>query len=283
MNIKNLMMIGQRYLVNAGIEENDAFNDVRFLLAEVLDMDYGALRISEDKEVPEEKEKTYLDYIKKRSERIPCQVIVGKAYFYVYEFYVDGNCLVPRPETEILVEKALELCKGKAEVSALDICTGSGCIGVTFAKEREKAGKTTKLVMSDYSEDALKVATKNSEMLDNSPELIFSDMYNNIDGLFDIIMSNPPYIKDEDILELEVEVKEHDPYMALSGGVDGLKFYRILAKESKNYLTSGGYLIMEIGYDQYEEVKELLLNENYKNITLVKDYSGLDRIVICNT
>lgn len=215
----------------------------------------------------------------KRAEHVPLQHLIGTTEFMGLSFFVNEHVLIPRQETELLVEEVLKVCKGK---TVLDMCTGSGCIIISLSV----LGEIKNAYAVDLSEKALEVAKKNATFHNADISFIQSDMFhniknnNNINTKFDIIVSNPPYIRTDVIRDLMVEVKEHEPYMALDGDADGLKFYRIIANEAGKYLSDGGYLCLEIGYDQAEDVKRLLSERNFKEISVLKDYAGLDRIVI---
>lgn len=216
----------------------------------------------------------------KRAAHVPLQHLIGTTEFMGLSFCVNEHVLIPRQETELLVEEVLKVCNGR---TVLDMCTGSGCIIISLAT----LGNVKEAYAVDLSNEALAVASKNATLHNANITFIQSDMFkdiknnnNNINTKFDIIVSNPPYIKTEDIKDLMQEVKEYEPYMALDGDEDGLKFYRIIANEAGNYLNEGGYLFLEIGYNQGEDVKQLLSERNFTNIKLLKDYAGLDRIII---
>ena len=207
----------------------------------------------------------------------PIQYITNHQEFMKLDFYVDENVLIPQPDTEILVEKVIEILKDKGNTcSVLDMCTGSGTIGISIAKYIPKAD----VYVSDISRPALKIAQKNA--LKNEVEnihFILSDGFKNINKKdFDIIVSNPPYIETDIINGLPEEVK-HEPHLALDGGKDGLDFYRIFSEQSPLFLKPSGYLCLEIGYQQKGEVCKLLKN-NFKNIRTFQDYGGRDRVVI---
>lgn len=207
----------------------------------------------------------------------PIQYITHYQEFMKLDFYVDENVLIPQPDTEILVEKVIEILKDKGNTcSVLDMCTGSGTIGISIAKYIPKAD----VYVSDISRPALKIAQKNA--LKNEVEnihFILSDGFKNINKKdFDIIVSNPPYIETDIINGLPEEVK-HEPHLALDGGKDGLDFYRIFSEQSPLFLKPSGYLCLEIGYQQKGEVCKLLKN-NFKNIKTFQDYGGRDRVVI---
>ena len=207
----------------------------------------------------------------------PIQYITHYQEFMKLDFYVDENVLIPQPDTEILVEKVIEILKDKGNTcSVLDMCTGSGAIGISIAKYIPKAD----VYVSDISRPALKIAQKNA--LKNEVEnihFILSDGFKNINKKdFDIIVSNPPYIETDIINDLPEEVK-HEPHLALDGGKDGLDFYRIFSVQSPLFLKPSGYLCLEIGYQQKGEICKLLKN-NFKNIKIFQDYGGRDRVVI---
>ena len=207
----------------------------------------------------------------------PIQYITHYQEFMKLDFYVDENVLIPQPDTEILVEKVIEILKNKKNTcSVLDMCTGCGAIGISIAKYIPKAD----IYVSDISKSALQIAKKNA--LKNGVEnihFILSDRFKSIYKKdFDIIVSNPPYIETDMIKDLPTEVK-NEPHLALDGGNDGLDFYRTLSNQSISYLKSNGYLCLEIGYQQKEEVSKLLKN-HFKNIKIFQDYGGRDRVVI---
>lgn len=205
----------------------------------------------------------------------PIQYITNLQEFYGLEFYVDENVLIPQPDTEILVEEVIEICRIKPKTpKILDICTGSGAIAVVINK---KIG--AKMIASDVSQKALDVARKNAFWHQAKVEFIESDMFEKISGRFDIIVSNPPYIETRTIEKLSKEVK-NEPILALDGGKDGLDFYRILAKQAKNFLEKDGILAVEIGYNQKKEVMEIFEKHGFSDIYTKKDFGNQDRIVI---
>jgi len=187
-------------------------------------------------------------------------------------FRVNESVLIPRQDTERLVEEVLKVCKDK---DILELCTGSGCIIVSLAK----LGDIKKAVAVDISSDAIKVAEENANANEALITYIQSDMFSNVSGTYDVIVSNPPYIESEVVEGLMPEVKDHEPRIALDGDADGLKFYRILAKESGRFLNKNGKIYLEIGYNQAASVSELLSQNGFAQINVVKDYAGLDRVV----
>ena len=236
--------------------------------------------------VNEELAAKYKEAVNKRAEHIPLQHIIGYQQFLDYKILVNENVLIPRPETELLVEKVTDFI-GNNEMKVLDMCTGSGCIIISLAA----SGHTSEngAVAIDISDDALKVADYNKKY-NNADyiKLIKSDMfssseceqYKNEDNRFDVIVSNPPYIPTKDIDELSEEVRLHDPVLALDGDTDGLKFYKAITKQSVNYLKENGYLCYEIGYNQAEDVRNIMEQCGYSGIKVIKDLAGLDRVVI---
>lgn len=235
-----------------------------------------------------EKLSAYENTLEKRASRIPLQQILGQQEFMGLTFFVNEHVLIPRQDTETLVELVLNEQKDK-NVSILDMCTGSGCIAVSL----KKLGGYACVEGADISEEALKVAKRNSEeILENSDVnssrtgVIFrrSDMFSAFPETeqFNVIVSNPPYIPSAVIEELEPEVRDHEPRGALDGTADGLYFYRILAEECAKHLTPGGHVYFEIGYDQGAAVKELLDIHGFKDTRVIQDLTGKDRVV-CGT
>lgn len=275
-----LLKEGQEILEAAGIEEAglDAW-----LLLEYESGKNRAYYFAHCKEEADEEIKTpYMEKIRKRAQHIPLQHLTHQGYFMGYEFFVNENVLVPRQDTEVLVEEALSLIKEKEVPQILDMCTGSGCILLSILLEREDALGTG----VDLSEKALSVTEKNRETyhLETRAELIKSDMFQSgyFEGKkesFDIIVSNPPYIPTEEIEKLHAEVRFHDPFMALDGKEDGLYFYRIIAKNAGEYLKPGGFLACEIGCDQGEDVKKMFESCGFSDVKVIKDLAGLDRVV----
>lgn len=229
----------------------------------------------------EEKLKEYLEMITLRSNRIPLQHITNTQEFMGLSFYVDENVLCPRQDTECLVELALSIIsKNEFEkdcINVLDMCTGSGCIAVSIKTLGDKEMCMTAV---DLSISALDVAKRNAISNKSDISFIHSNLFDNVDNIgYDMIVSNPPYIKTKDIEELMDEVKQHEPLMALDGYEDGLYFYRMITDKATEYLNQGGYLLYEIGFDQGEEVKTILLENGFDDIEIIKDLAGLDRIV----
>ena len=288
MTYKDILVEASDKLKEVDITEAEL--DARILFEEAFGVNRGWLlaHFSEKVDITQESislsYKKFLEYIERRSKRIPLQHILGYRDFMGMKFRVTPDVLIPRMDTEILVEEAL--LKLHDGMKILDMCTGSGCILISLLKYTNSC----RGVGVDLSQSALEVAEENAKELlkgrgDISYCYVNSNMFSseyfseNEDGPFDLIVSNPPYIKSDVIPMLDIEVREHDPMMALDGGSDGLKFYRILAKESPKYLASGGWIMLEIGYDEAKEVTELLSRNGFEDIETVKDLAGLDRVV----
>ncbi len=270
------------------LEKNEiaeASLDARLLLEFVCETNRTTLFAHPEKEVTAEQQKRYEALILKRSEHIPLQHLTGQQEFMGLTFHVNEHVLIPRQDTEILVEEVMrDLHDG---VHILDMCTGSGCILLSLLHY----SNDTTGVGADLSSEALKVARANAEKLgiaSSNPEdletesrvrFVQSDLFEALDEKFDLIVSNPPYIRTDVIKTLMPEVRDHDPHMALDGMEDGLYFYCKIIEESENYLKRGGQLFFEIGHDQAEDVSALMRAHGYKEIEVKKDYAGLDRVV----
>ncbi|MCR4922857.1 MAG: peptide chain release factor N(5)-glutamine methyltransferase [Lachnospiraceae bacterium] len=275
MNYSELQRKGRDRLREASIEDNES--DSRLLLEHVFDLDRNFLYLHGSDVIEDEKAAdTYLQLIEKRCMHIPTQHLRGKADFMGLEFIVNDKVLIPRIDTESLVEEAMLLLNDGMKV--LDMCTGSGCILLSlmnYKNDIEGWGL-------DISEEALLVAKENAKRLGIDARFIKSDLFQAIEGeKFDMIISNPPYIASGEIKELMEEVRDHDPIMALDGGRDGLDFYRRISSLSKEHLYIGGKLLYEIGFDQGEKVRKILEAEGYSSIRIIKDLSGNDRVAVC--
>ncbi len=266
--------MGWKKLLEAGIEE--AALDARLLLEQVCGTDRNTLLVHGDREVSAGEQQTYEEAVARRSQRIPLQQITGSQDFMGLVFQVNEHVLVPRQDTEILVEEVLrELQDG---MKVLDMCTGSGCIIISLLHYSNHCQG----VGADISREALEVARKNGAALlgaDKEYSFVESDLFEHVEGKYDIIVSNPPYIRHKEIDSLMPEVRDHEPRQALDGGEDGLDFYRRIAAQSPAYLNGGGRLYLEIGCDQGDVVQELLLQQGFREVNVVQDYAGLDRVV----
>ena len=273
MKIDEMTNLFLKMLNDAKIEE--ARNKYFILTKKVLNYSKEYILIHGNEDVELEEFKKLEMYINKLIEGIPVQYLTNEQEFYGINFYVDENVLIPQPDTEILVEEAISIIKNGDKV--LDLCTGSGAIGVSLKK---KFADKINVIGTDISKEALRVAKMNADANRVSVEFVESNMFDKIvENDFDLIVSNPPYIETNVIKTLSKEV-QNEPHIALDGGSDGLDFYRIIAKEGKDYLKSGGYLIIEIGFNQRDEVINLLKENDYLDIYSKKDYSRNDRIVV---
>lgn len=236
--------------------------------------------------VPQEAVDRYFAKLKRRADREPVQYIEGTAPFMGFDFLVNGNVLIPRMDTEILVSEALKLAKlmfaerpHGVEFAVLDMCTGSGCIAESVYLLLRKDGCEAAVTASDISEKALEAAKENSKRLGARVNFIQGNLFENVTGSFSMILSNPPYIRTDVIADLEPEVRVHEPVLALDGKADGLYFYRRITDEAFGHLVSGGVILFEIGYDQAMEVCDMLKAKGYRDIGVIKDFAGLDRVV----
>ena len=267
---------GSRILNEAGIEESTL--DARLLLEAVCGTDRNDLLVHGEQPVAPEAEEKYLNWIRQRAEHIPLQQLTGEQDFMGLTFSVNEHVLIPRQDTEILVEEVLkELHDG---MRILDMCTGSGCILLSllhYSNDCEGLGV-------DLSAEALEVAGRNVLKV-LTPEkaehahFLQSDLFEKVEGKFEIIVSNPPYIASAEVEKLMPEVRDHEPRMALDGTEDGLHFYRRIIKEAGKHLVNSGMLFFEIGYDQGQAVSELMRTEGYREVQVMQDYAGLDRVV----
>lgn len=288
MTYKEACEKGSAILEKAGVPE--AVLDARLLLEHVSGTDRNFLLAHGDSVVEPEKQTQFFTLVEKRSGRIPLQQLTGVQYFMGLEFQLDENVLIPRQDTEILVEEVLRYLHDGMRV--LDMCTGSGCILISLLRYTNNC----RGLGVDISPKALKVAQENAMRLlgeadgseADSMELkltkdrvcfVESDLFEKVEGTFDVIVSNPPYIPSGEIGELMPEVRDHEPRIALDGSEDGLCFYRRIIGDCKAHLAGGGMLFFEIGYDQGEAVSKLMEQAGFLEVQVVKDYSGLDRVV----
>ena len=283
MKYKALYDYGVRELMEAGLKES--MLDARLLLEHVCHTDRNDLLVHGERDVQEEEKDAYQAYIKKRKQHVPLQYITGEQEFMGLVFEVDEHVLIPRQDTEILVEEALRFLHDGMDI--LDMCTGSGCILLSLLHYSNGCSGTG----ADISRKALEVAERNARRLagqgkketdsadGSSIRWINSDLFDKIEGTYDMIVSNPPYIPAGDIASLMEEVKDYEPLEALDGKEDGLFFYRRIAAEAYVFLRNGGYLFFEIGYDQAEAVRNIMEGNGYRDIAVMKDFAGLDRVV----
>lgn len=271
MTLREAWNFGKKRLTAAEVPDADL--DAWYLLEWCTGVSRSHYLAYPDEIISHDQEEQYRASLVKRERRIPLQQITGEQEFMGLSFYVNEHVLIPRQDTEILVEETARFLKDGMQF--LDLCTGSGCILLSLLHLKPGAEGTG----ADLSPEALKVAEKNRERLGAKAALIQSDLFDKIEGAFDVIVSNPPYIKRTEIETLMDEVRLHEPYMALDGHEDGLYFYRKIAEEAPKYLRAGGGLFLEIGCDQGACVAELLRQQGFADVKVVKDLAGLDRVV----
>ncbi len=263
---------GSEKLCAAGVPEANL--DAWLLLEYVTGIGREKALADPDLEVSETQEDAYKTCIEKRAQRIPLQQITGEQEFFGLSFFVNDKVLIPRQDTEILVEAALDLVRPGMKI--LDLCTGSGCVLLSIL--HEAGGKVTG-TGTDISGTALSVARKNAARLHLDAEFIQSDLFQQVDETYDMIVANPPYIPTAQIDQLQEEVRLHDPKEALDGGEDGLKFIRQIVRESPDHLNVGGRLLFEIGYDQGRQACDLMTGAGFTDVGIKKDLADLDRVV----
>ena len=267
---------GEKRLADSGIREADL--DAKYLLLEAFEMDLAHFLLREQEQVPSTDGRTreYSDAVVARASRVPLQYLTGKQDFMGLTFHVDERVLIPRQDTETLAELVLRENPEK-NIRLLDLCTGSGCLAVSLAV----LGGYEEVDAGDISPDALEVAEENGRRLGGNVHFVESDLFSALDPgkAYDVIVSNPPYIPTEVIEGLEPEVRDYEPRMALDGSGDGLAFYRRLAAESPSHLKPGGRLYLEIGWDHGESVEDLLRENGFEDIEVVRDDAGNCRVV----
>ncbi len=272
---------GRRILEQAGLP--DAALDARFLLEEVCGTNLQTLLVFPEKKVTEEEVNQYRAFIQRRKDREPTAMILGEWDFMGLTFRLNKSTLIPEQDTEVLVETALEELKrrglGEAPLRILDLCTGSGCILLSLLYELRNSGG----LGTDLSEEALEAARENAVRLGLQERAAFrqGDLWEPVgDERFDLIVSNPPYVPTEVIPTLEPEVRCGEPYAALDGGEDGLVFYRRIMREAAGHLKPSGIIIVESGFDEAPQIAALMQDQKLRGIRTVKDYGGLDRVVL---
>lgn len=277
MTIKDALTEAINILKKSNIE--NPIQQAKIVLASVLQKNKEYILINENEVLQNEFYNEFITKIEKLQKGIPLQYITHIQEFMGMDFYVDENVLIPQPDTEILVEEVLSIIEKQESLSVLDMCTGSGAIAVSIAKNTNNCN----VYAVDISNTALEVAKKNAirNEVDEKIEFINSNMFEKLDinKKFDIIVSNPPYIETDTIKQLDIQV-QNEPKIALDGGLDGLDFYRNILANSKKYLKENGTIAMEIGYNQGKSVTDLFKTQ-YKNVYCKKDLSGNDRVIVC--
>ena len=267
----------------------DPYIEAEYLLAHVLGCNRKDLLIHPERVLTSDEMKRFRGFIERRGRREPVQYIIGEVEFRGLLFKVNRDVLIPRPETELLVEEAINSIEGRdvsgqgKDITVIDLCTGSGCIAISIAREFPYS----RVYAVDISEGAIDVARENAERYGVGDRIIFlpGDMYEAIeplglDGEIDLIISNPPYVSLNEMAQLQPEIREYEPESSLYGGEDGLDFYRSIIDEAPFYLSNGGLLIMETGYRQAERVKDLIEQEDvFEHIEVKKDLAGIERLI----
>ena len=270
-NYKDIYQKGIQELMRAGIE--DAKIDARLLLEHVCNTKQNDLYLHGGMVVEEKIVATYDEMIAMRKKHIPLQYIIGEQEFMGLKFLVNKKVLIPRQDTEILVEEALKYIHDGMRI--LDMATGSGCIIISLLNYTNSCEG----IGVDIDSSALEVAKKNAERLNSNAKFVQSDLFEHVEGVFDVIVSNPPYIRTDVLKSLMPEVIACEPKLALDGKEDGLFFYRKIIKQMKKYMHKESYILFEIGHDQASEVSSLLKQEGLIEVKVIKDYLGLDRVV----
>lgn len=284
MTLERLLAQGTEELEQAEVQEAEL--NAWYLLQACFTGDYTSFTRSDyflrrEEEASQEVCGRYQSFLRKRKTRMPLEYIIGHTEFMGLSFLVDENVLVPRQDTETLVETVYPLCQGKR---VLDLCTGSGCIGLSIGA----LGKPSEVVLSDLSRKALRVAEENAVRLKKrlgnewtaDVKVVCGDLFEPVCGIFDVIVSNPPYIESEVIPGLMPEVSKYEPRQALDGGADGLAFYRRITEEAPGYMEAGGILCFETGCEQGESVASLMRERGFENVEIKKDLAGNDRVVM---
>lgn len=276
--VLEVIKLSTEYLQKKGVESPRA--NAEILLAEILKCKRLELYLSFDKPLAENEVQMYREFIRKRGLRIPLQYIVGNVEFYGLKLIVNEHVLIPRPETELLVEKIINDANKSANLKILDIGVGSGNISLSISKNLPNS----KVVSIDISENAIEVANQNAKLnsLQERVEFRLFDIMNddlNVLGKFDVIVSNPPYVSENDYKSLEPELKNHEPKIALTDNSNGLSFYKHIIEVSNQLLNKPGKLYFELGMDQSEQIKIFFEQKKFSNIEVFKDYSGIDRII----
>lgn len=271
MKIIEALIEGRKYLEE--LEYTSPIYETRKILSDLLNKDLSYLIAHDRDELDESIEREYFEILKKREMGIPLQYILGKEDFYGRTFKVLDGVLIPRQDTEISVEKLLEIIKNNEVKNMLEIGCGSGIVSITIDLETDIS-----ITCVDISSFAIENTKINKKLHNSNINILKSDLFENVKGKFDLIYSNPPYIKTDEIDKLQIEVREYEPRLALDGGSDGLIFYRKIIEKAPNYLRKGGFLVFEIGHDEANDIFKLM-EKNFK-VEVFKDLNSLDRVIL---
>lgn len=271
--VKEVLNDTKKRLKEQGIDTYSL--DSSLLVSEVTGLTKIQLVTHDRDEVTKEQINRLENLVKERLKNKPMQYILGHCEFMGLDFKVTENTLIPRGDTENIVEEVIATIENSGYNTVLDMCTGTGAIAISVAHYTK-----AKVTASDISSKALEVARENAKILNADVNFIESDLFENINETFDVLVSNPPYIESEVIPTLMEQVKDYEPMLALDGGKDGLDFYRNIINQAKNYINQNGCIVFEIGYNQGGQVKSLLENAGFVNINVKQDLAGLDRLVI---
>lgn len=271
MKIIEALIEGRKYLEE--LEYTSSIYETRKILSDLLNKDLSYLIAHDRDELDESIEREYFEILKKREMGIPLQYILGKEDFYGRTFKVLDGVLIPRQDTEISVEKLLEIIKNNEVKNMLEIGCGSGIVSITIDLETDIS-----ITCVDISSFAIENTKINKKLHNSNINILKSDLFENVKGKFDLIYSNPPYIKTDEIDKLQIEVREYEPRLALDGGSDGLIFYRKIIEKAPNYLRKGGFLVFEIGHDEANDIFKLM-EKNFK-VEVFKDLNSLDRVIL---
>ncbi len=284
MIIDELIKTGTKKLSNAGIDNFSG--EAREIMKFITGCNASELFMHGGDAASPEIINEYNKIIERRCNHYPLQYIFGYTYFMGYKFLCRENVLIPRFDTENLVATALRETESRDSLTIIDMCTGTGCIGLSYYLERLKTGHSDRLTLVDISDDAIGLSGENlklySEIEPGNVNIIKSDLFTELEEQkFDVLLSNPPYIPTKDCDTLEPDVRDYEPRLALDGDSDGLSFYKRIISGMNCHLNNDAFIFMEIGYDQYNSVKKIMIDSGYEDISLVKDLSGLDRVISC--
>lgn len=263
----------QEQLRSAGVA--DAEQEAAHTLSSLLECEIGELYLKANEQISGRVQEKLVGIARERGTGVPLAYLLGERYFMGFRFAVTPDVLIPRQDTELLCETALELISHNALHTALDLCTGSGCIAIALAKLSDVS-----MDALDISRAALAVARENARKLGADVHFFQSDLWDKVEGHYDLITANPPYIKESEYRTLMREVREHEPRQALFAMEEGLYYYHKIVPKAADYLNDNGYLVLEIGYDQRQAVEMLMSEAGFQNVRTLKDYGGYDRVVV---